>query len=590
MAVPTVHRRLAAILTADVVGYTRLMGMDEAGTHARLKALRKGFIEPKVAEHRGRIVKLSGDGALVEFASVIDAVRCAIEIQQGVAERSAGEEESQRIAFRIGINLGDVIFDEDDIYGDGVNVAARLEGLAEPGGICISDAAHHMVRTGVDLVFEDLGEQRLKNVAAPTRVWHWSPWASSGRITASETAGATAPPVHDRPSVAVLPFDNMSGDPEQEYFSDGLTEDLITDLSQISGLFVTSRHSVFRYKRATVTPQQVAHDLGVSYVVEGSVRRAASRVRINAQLIDAATGYHLWAHRYDGGLEDIFALQDQITHEIVAALKIRLTQQERQGIARRYTDNLEAYDLFLRARESQLAWRTKEAFERARVALERAIGLDPGFAAAHALLAENCRQEWLFQWSEDGDLLDRALGHAREAVQLDGELALARMWLGWIHLWRKEYDLSIAEAERSIELEPDNAEALARFGIILQFSGRPDEALPLIKRAMNLDAHHPFVFPFWLGEILQALQRHEEAVAAFARSINRNAEFTPAHEYAAASYAHLGRLDDARAQAAEVLRLRPSFSIQREAAILPFRDPAMLARFVEGLRRAGLPE
>jgi adenylate cyclase len=224
------------------------------------------------------------------------------------------------------------------------------------------------------------------------------------------------------------------------------------------------------------------------------------------------------------------------------------------------------------------------------VALERAIGLDPGFAAAHALLGENCRQEWLFQWSEQGDLLDRALEHAREAVRLDGELALARMWLGWIHLWRKEYDLAIAEAERSIELEPDNAEALARFGIILQFSGRPDEALPPIERAMNLDAHHPFVFPFWLGAALQALQRDEDAIGAFTRSINRNADYIPAHQHAAASYAHLGRLDEARAQAAEVLRLRPGFSIQREAAILPFRDPAMRARFVEGLRKSGLPE
>jgi adenylate cyclase len=514
MVVPTLQRRLAAILAADVVGYTRLMGADEAGTHVRLRALRKGFIEPKVAEHRGRFVKLTGDGALVEFASVIDAVRCAVEIQQGITERSMAEAESQRIELRIGINLGDVIFDEDDIYGDGVNVAARLEGLAEPGGVCISDFAHHMVRTEIDLAFEDLGEQRVKNIDAPIRVWHWGAGASSSKKAASDTGRAIAPPVQDKPSIAVLPFDNMARDPDQEYFSDGLTEDLITDLSQVSGLFVTSRYSVFQYKNHATKPQRVAKDLGVRYVLEGSVRRAASRVRINAQLIDAATGYHLWAERYDGGLEDIFALQDEITHAIVSALEVRLTSSDRESIARRYTDNMEAYDLFLRARESHLMRRSKQGAEEARLALERAIELDPNFAAAFAVLGETYRQEWRFEWCDDEDLLDRALASAREAVRLDEELPLAHMLLGWICLWRREFDQAIEAAERSVELDPCNAEALIRLGHILEFSSRPTEGLPLIERAMALDPHHPFIYPFWLGHALQGLQRHEDAIGA----------------------------------------------------------------------------
>ncbi|MDH3770482.1 MAG: adenylate/guanylate cyclase domain-containing protein, partial [Nitrospirota bacterium] len=380
-----VERKLAAILAADVVGYSRLMGADEAGTHARLKKLRKDFVEPKVAEHRGRIVKLTGDGALAEFASVVDAVECALEIQQGLAERAANTPEHQRIELRIGINLGDVIFDEGDIYGDGVNVAARLEALAPAGGVCIADVVHQMVRGRLDVAFEDLGEQRVKNIAQPVRTWQWKHGAHAAEPRSNEGADTTASALPDKPSIAVLPFDNMSADPEQEYFSDGITEDLITDLSQISGLAVAARNAVFVYKGHPVQPQQVSQDLGVRYVLEGSIRRAANRLRINAQLIDGADGFHLWAQRYDRVLEDIFDLQDEITHEIVDALKIHLTPRERGTIARRYTENLEAYDLFLRARESHLIRRTREGAERARIALERAIELDPGFAAAHSI-------------------------------------------------------------------------------------------------------------------------------------------------------------------------------------------------------------
>jgi tetratricopeptide (TPR) repeat protein len=368
-----------------------------------------------------------------------------------------------------------------------------------------------------------------------------------------------------------------------------MTEDLITDLSQISELFVTSRHASFQYKNQAVPPQQVARDLGVRYVLEGSVRRAGGRVRINAQLIDAITGFHLWAQRYDRDFEDIFALQDEITRRIVTALEVHLTPREREKIARRYTDNLDAYDLFLRARDYQFR-RTKKGAAQAREALERAIAIDPQFAAAHALLAEIHRQEWMFEWGADKGALDRALDLAREAVRLDDQLPLAHLLLGWVHLWRKEHDAAIAEAQRSVELDPNNAEAWARLGHILDVAGRPEEGIPLIERAMRLDPHYPFLYPFWQGHALQALERYEDAAPAYKRAISRNPDHLAAHEHAAAVYAHLGRLDEARAEAAEVLRLRSNFSIQREAERLPYRDQAVLRRLVDGLRAAGLPE
>ena len=581
-----VERRLAAILAADVVGYSRLMGADEAGTHARLKVLRQELIDPKIAEHRGRVVKRTGDGALVEFASAVDAVRCAVEIQQVMAARNRDTAEVHRIEFRVGINLGDVIVEDGDIFGDGVNVAARLEGLAQPGGVCISDVVHQMVRGRLALAFEDLGEQQVKNIAQPVRVWRW---ANDDVRPASAVGADTATAVPNRPSIAVLPFDNLSRDPEQEYFSDGLTEDLITDLSQLSDLFVTSRHAVFQYKGRPVPPRQVARDLGVRYVLEGSIRRAANRVRINAQLIDAASGFHLWAQRYDRNFEDIFALQDEIVHTIVAALDLRLTARERAVIERRYTDNIEAYDLFLQAREGYFR-RTQEGAAQARAVLERAIALDPKFAAAYALLAEICRSEWWYRWRDDEHALDRALELARKGVALDDELPFAHMFLGWIHLWRKEHEQAIAEARRCLELDPDNAEGHGRLGHILDQAGRPAEGLPFIETAMRLDPHYPFLYIFWLAHAFQSMERYDEAIAAYRRTISRNPDFFSAHLQLAATYALLGRIEEATAEAAQALRRDPSCSVQRYAKRLPYKDAAVLARLIDGMRKAGLPE
>jgi adenylate cyclase len=585
MGVRDFDRKLAAILAADVVGYSRLMGEDEAGTHARLKALRKDLIEPKIAEHRGRVVKLTGDGALVEFASVLDAVQCAIATQLGVAQRNADLPRRDRIEFRVGINLGDVIIDGDDLYGDGVNVAARLEGLAPPGGVCVSDVVHQMVRGRLDLAFEDLGEQQVKNIAQPVRVWRWI----AQMTEPAKAHEATSPTLPNKPSIAVLPFDNLSGDPEQDYFSDGLTEDLITDLSQLSGLFVTARHAVFPYKGRPATPQQVARDLGVRYVLEGSVRRAANRVRINAQLIDAATGFHLWAQRYDRNFEDIFDLQDEITHTIVAALDVRLTARERAGIERRYTDNLEAYDLFLQARDG--FWRrTREGAAQARTSLERAIALDPKFGAAYALLAEICRSEWWYGWQDGEDALDRALELAQKGVALDDGLPFAHMFLGWIHLWRKEHDQAIAEAKRCLALDPNNAEGHVRLGHTLDLAGRPVEGLPLIEKAMRLDPHYPPMYLFWLGHAFHSLERYDEAAAAYRRVISRSPDFYYAHLHLAAVYAQHGRMEEAKAEAAEALRIDTGRWPQRRAQHLPLKDPAALARLLDGMRKAGLLE
>ena len=588
MAAEQFERKLAAILAADVVGYSRLMGADEAGTHAQFRALHKDFIEPKIAEHRGRIVKLSGDGILVEFASVVDAVRCAVEVQQSIAVHNTNLEPERRIEFRIGINLGDVIIDGDDIYGDGVNVAARLEGLARPSGVCISDVVHQMVRGRLDLGFEDLGEQQVKNIAQPVHVWQWvnDARATGPPIKARET---TPPSLPDKPSIAVLPFDNLSRDPEQEYFSDGLTEDLITDLSQLSALFVTSRHAVIQYKGRQTPPRQVAKDLGVGYVLEGSVRRAANRVRINAQLIDAVTGFHVWAQRYDRNFQDIFDLQDEIVHTIVAALDVRLTARERVGIERRYTDNLEAYDLFLQARDGY--WkRTREGAAQARTTLERAIALDPKFAAAHALLADIYRSEWWYEWRDDEAALDHALELAQTGVALDDDLPFAHMFLGWIHLWRKEHDQAIAEAKRCLALDPNNAEGHVRLGHILDQAGRPAEGLAFIETAMRLDPHYPSMYLFWHGHVFHSLERYDEAAAAYRRVISRSPDFLYARIFLAAVYAQQGRMAEAKAEAAQTLRIDPSWSIQRIAKCLPLKDAAALARLVDGMRKAGVPE
>ena len=589
MAAEQFERRLAAILAADVVGYSRLMGEDEAGTHARLKALRKDFINPKIAECRGRTVKLTGDGALVEFASVVDAVQCAVEVQQSIALHNADLEPKHRIEFRVGINLGDVIIDGDDIYGDGVNVAARLEGLAPTGGVCIADVVHQMVRGRLDLAFEDLGEQQVKNIAQPVRVWRWS--CSATEPPVSKTSEAAAPPLPDKPSIAVLPFDNLSRDPDQEYFSDGLTEDLITDLSQLSGLFVTARHAVFQYKGRTAPPRQVAKDLGVRYVLEGSVRRAANRVRITAQLIDASTGFHLWAQRYDRDINDIFDLQDELTHKIVAALKVQLSQRDRDIIGRRYTDNIEAYDLYLKAWETYRR-KTKERTEHARELFRRAIELDASFAAAYTGLSHTYFVEWNSGWTMDPSVLDRAVQLGEKAVALNEELPEAHDSLALLYAYQRRWEESVAEAKRAVALDPGYAKGYARLAEVLTLGGRPDEAWALVETAIRLEPYCWSRFYQWvLGAANFATSRYPEAIAALKRCLTDDPDFLPAHIHLAAIYGELEMANEVRAELAEVGRLSLRLSLTSfERQLFPYKDPKVLQRLVGGLRKAGLPE
>src|SRR6516164_9277099 len=438
------ERRLAAIFAADVAGYSRLIGADEEGTLERLMAHRRELIDPKIAEHQGRIVKTTGDGVLVEFASPVKAVRCAIEVQHGMVDRNADVPREQRIEFRIGINLGDVVVEDGDIYGDGVNVAARLENIAEPGAVYISRAVRDFVNDQTEMALEDLGEKPLKNIAKPVRVFRI---AAPDRAAAAPAA-AGSPALPHKPSIAVLPFANMSGDAEQEYFSDGMTEDLITDLSKISALFVIARNSSFAYKGQSVKVQEIGRDLGVRFVLEGSIRKAGNRVRITAQLIDAGNGGHVWAERFDRDLTDIFATQDEVVQRIVGVLAVTLTQGEERRLRRRGTGNVEAYECWLRARESLMRG-TRESVMQARALHRRAIEIDPQFAAPHAGMALAGITDYVNAFTPDpAQSLEEAERWARRAIELNEQEPVSHMALGHVLLWRRDLDGALVEFRR----------------------------------------------------------------------------------------------------------------------------------------------
>ena len=579
------ERRLATILAADVVGYSRLMEADEEATLATLNAYRR-FIDERIVDHRGRVFGGAGDSVIAEFASPVEAVRCGVKIQQELATRNAELPEDRRMQFRIGVNLGDVMAEGENLFGDGVNIAARLEQLADPGGIYVSDDIYRQVEGKVDVAFDDLGEQRVKNITKPVRVFR----ARLGEDTAAGALGSSEPlPLPDKPSIAVLPFTNISGDLEQEYFSDGITEDIITDLSKVSALFVIARNSVFTYKGRAVRVQEVSRDLGVRYVVEGSVRKSGNRVRITAQLIDGMSGGHMWAERYDRDLTDIFALQDEITEKIVAALQVKLTEGEQEQVARRYTENLVAYDYFLRGRADQ-ARATKETNAQAREMFERAIELDPNFAGAYAVLSHTYSRDWSYQWSDDTQALERASEAAKKAVTLDDSLPLAHARLAWIYLWRRQHEQAIAEVKRAIFLDPNFAEGYARLGIILTYAGRPGEGIDLVKKAMRLDPHYPPLYLFYLGHAHYLVGQYEEAIAVLKRSFTRNPDQLPSHLDLAVIYCELGRKEEARAEVAEVLRISPRASLEGQRERMLFKDQAVLERYLENLRKAGLPE
>jgi adenylate cyclase len=578
------ERRLAAIFAADVAGYSRLIGADEEGTLGRLMAHRRELIDPKIAEHQGRIVKTTGDGLLAEFASPVKAVRCAIEVQRGMVDRNADVSREQRIELRIGINLGDVVVEEGDIYGDGVNVAARLEGIAEPGAVYISRAVRDFVDQA-ELVLEDLGERPLKNIARPVRVFRvGAPARGVGAPPA-----AASPPMPHKPSIAVLPFTNMSGDAEQEYFSDGMTEDLITDLSKASGLFVIARNSSFAYKGRSVKVQEIGRDLGVRFVLEGSIRKAGNRVRITAQLIDAGSGGHLWAERFDRDLTDIFSTQDEVVEKIVGALAVTLTQGEQQRLHRRATGSVDAYESWLRAREL-LTRGTRESVAQARAMYRQAIEIDPNFAAPHAGLALAAVSDYVSGWTPDpGQALDEAERWARRAVELDGQEPVSHMALGNVLLWRRDHDGALAEFSRMIALDANFAQGHGATGLALMYAGRAAEALEPIAMAMRLDPHYPPILLHFLAQANFSLGEYETAAQRLVDRIARNPGTDASRMLLASCYGHLGRAQEARAAWAELLEVNPDFSLMQRARVLPYKDAGDFQRIVDGLAKAGLP-
>ena len=581
MADERVQRRLAAILAADVVGYSRLMGDDEEGTLASLTGHLEELIEPCLAEHRGRLVKTTGDGLLAEFASAVDAVRCAVAVQGGMRARNEAVDGDRPILFRIGVNLGDVIVRDGDVFGDGVNIAARLETLAEPSRIVVSGKGYDEVHGKVDVDFDDLGLQQVKNIAAPVA-------AFGIRADAGDPVTAT-PPISDRPSIAVLAFDNMSGDTEQEYFSDGIADDIITDISKISGLFVIARNSSFAYKGQAVGVTRIARELGVKYVLEGSVRKAANRVRITAQLIDGATGGHLWAERYDRVLEDIFAIQDEINRSIIDALKIELELDERTRLGGRQAASIEAYDFALRARGLLLDSK-REPNAEAMGLYEKSIALDPNFITAYEELAIVLYVQYTNGWVEDGEaVLERGLQMASRAVELDPTNPRGYRALAIGLTWKHDLDGAIEQIGKAVALAPNFAEALGTQGYVLSFASRPDEAAASLQRMMRLDPQHPHIYLYFLAHAYFVGGAYEDAVPLLQRRIRLQPETDVSRVLLASCFGHLGRLEDAREQWCEVLRISPEFSVEHRAKVLPYKNPADWERFVGGLRKADIP-
>jgi adenylate cyclase len=627
MADPEGTRKLEAILAADVAGYSRLMQDDDEATVRTLEAYRAVFRE-KIQAHYGRVVDMAGDSVLAVFEAATEAVRTAFEIQAVLAERNEALPETRRMRFRIGVNLGEVIERPDGtVYGDGVNVAARLESIGEPGGVTVSGSVFDQVKNRLQLGFDFVGEQEVKNIAELVRAYRvvaeGTSVSASARprrkraifkraligvaaavvvlmagsgiyayrhasLSAKATAGSTAAlPLPDKPSIAVLPFVNMSEDPKQEYFSDGMTEDIITSLSKRSGLFVIARNSVFTYKGRAVKPEQVSRELGVRYVLEGSVRKADKQVRITAQLIDATTGYHLWAEHYDGDLKDVFALQDGITQKIVAALAPKLTAGEHSRAERPETNSIEAYDLVLRG-IPVLNEERKESNAMARQMFQKAIALDSNYARAYANLSWTYFFEWVYQWTQDPGGLDRALEAAKKAVALDDSSSDAHVALGWNLLWKKQHDLAIAELEKGVSLDPSNSDAYTLLGGALNFSERPEEAIEFHRRAMRLDPNYPVYVALFLAQSYFLLRRYDQALAAYKEVLSRNPDYLPAHEQLAVVYMELGREKEARAQVAESLRINPGDSLELLRDRLPYKNQADLERNISALRKAGL--
>jgi adenylate cyclase len=623
------ERRISAILAADMVEYSRLMEADEVGTLERQKTHRIELIDPSVEEHRGRIVKTTGDGLLAEFPSVVEAVQSAAEIQRAMMKREASVPESRRIKYRIGINLGDVLAaDDGDIYGDGVNVAARLEQLAEPGGVCISGTAYDQMRSTVEVGYEAMGEVQVRNIERPIRAYkvllckegsgkadlptperkrQSLKWLVSiaafallttfGGATwwwSKESARTSSPPLSSelsqKPSIAVLPFENLSRDAE-DYLANGMTEDLITDLAKISGLTVIARNSSFVYKGRNPDVRQVGKDLSVRYVVEGSVRRSGGRMRINAQLIDVRTGAHIWADRYDRSVKDVFELQDDVISKIIEALQVELTPSEVLQVKRNLTDSPEAYDAYLRGLQQESFFAKSANIESIRQ-FEHALRLDPNFVTAMARLAIAHTVTAVNRWSDDPrQSLETARRLAEKAVKIDSTLPQAHWALARVYSRRELFDgdRAIKSLRKAIALDPNYADAYAMLANILHFVGRSEEALSNIEKAMRLNPHFPFWYHFVLGANQFMLTHYKASVESFTKSISRNPTWLSNRIYLVAAYGHLGMIDEAEWEIEELRTLGFDLSISNWKARSQIQDPSYRARVLEGLRKAGVP-
>lgn len=588
MAEAQTNRKLAAILAADVVGYSRMMASDEAGTLAALKHHRQFVFNPAVAQHNGRVIKLIGDGTLVEFSSVVDAVNCALSVQTTTTSQHVVS--APKIVLRIGVNLGDVITDGDDIYGDGVNVAARLESLAEPGGICIAAIVNESVGNRIDMAFEDGGEVQVKNIDRPIRVWRWHPVNSAGAFPAA-TTGSPAPARDALPSLAVLPFQNMSGDVEQDYFADGVVEDLITALSRFRTFAVIARNSSFAYKGRAIDVRQVARELGVRYVLEGSVRRAGNRLRITAQLVEGTTGTHLWASKFDADVADIFDVQDQVTESVVAVVQPQIQRAELDRSRRKRPERLDAYDLYLQALE-----RTNRESPEENAAglglLERAIELEPGYATALALAAVGYQHRVSMGLpAVSSDDAERSLELERRALDSapDDPSVLARC--GMVrHTTGRDYDQGLLMFLHALEANPNDATIVWGAGVAHLKGGSLEEAVALFKRAVRLSPIDAFIGLTGIAHVQMALGNYEDALDFARRSLAQNPNYPATHWMLIAGNAHLGRLDEAKRALKVLQKLVPDISLARISRGQHAKDPQRTEVLIEGMRLAGMPE
>jgi adenylate cyclase len=626
MAEEGFKRKLTAILSADVEGYSRLMGKDEAATLQTLKAYRE-VMTSLIQQNRGRVVDSPGDNLLAEFGSVVDALDCAVKIQHELKAKNSKFPEQNRMEFRMGVNLGDVIEDEERIYGDGVNIAARVEGLADGGGICLSGTAYDQIAKKLPLGYEYLGEQTVKNIEKPIRVYrvlmdpeaagkvigekrpisrHWR-WAAvllivvAGALAIwnfyfrqpfeSASVEQMAYPLPDKPSIAVLPFNNMSEDPSQEYFSDGITEEIITALSKTPKMFVIARNSTFSYKGKAVKVKQVAEELGVRYVLEGSVRKAGDQVRITAQLIDALRGHHLWAERYDRDLKDIFSLQDEITFKIITALRVKLTEGEQARLIGKGTQDLQAYLKFLQARDLCEGALSKEKSALARRLAEEAIIIDPKYSDAYTVLARTYLAEvWLGISKNPRDSLKRGLELVQKAVALKNTNAYALSMLSATYINLRQHDKSFAAIEKAYTLEPNSPDIVFRYGVNLYRLGRFEEAVRFMEETLRLNPIPPNMHLRYYGAVLRELERYDEAIVILKKAIQQEPDSMFGHLMLAVTYSLAGREHEAQEEAKEVLRINPKFSVRHLQKTLPFKNPAHAQRLINGMRKAGLPD